>query len=305
MELLVLVLAWLAYKQVNFQFTNNLRTKIQQISINAFHAVNLPSGWQFLLMVVLPSLLVWFAIYWMHSVMPGTAWLFEFCIGLALLIFAFGSGDYKKRCEDFIHLTEQEYEKQALDVAIEHLGVEETLTAPSQSELMAKVRKGVNQVGFERFFYPAFWFLAFGPAGILLVLLLKYLHRSANLEQQDESGDELGNETDSEQESGVLPNASAKVENLTHAMQWIPVRVLGITYAFVGNFVSCFNEWLKDIVEPANSISSSLNTYANASLTSEESDQNACLLANVALVERSQVVWLVLVACFFIFGATN
>jgi len=77
----------------------------------------------------------------------------------------------------------------------------------------------------ERLFVVFFWFVIAGPIGALLYRLIRLFHTASKLEQAPD-----------EQERSVLMTLSWLVE-------WPVVRLLGLSFAITGNFMTCMQRW--------------------------------------------------------------
>ena len=104
--------------------------------------------------------------------------------------------------------------------------------------------------GFERLFAVIFWFLFFGPAGALLYRL-SFLYSNARPE-----------------------NAGAK--RWLWAMEWVPVRLLGVSFAITGNFVGCINHWKRHAISTTSSSSSVLRETVLGSLSVDDELMQSC-----------------------------
>jgi len=198
--------------------------------------------------------------------------------GLILLIIAFAGNNYLKRLEDFIELRKNGNYKQAFDVATHHLGVDADKYDADSPNLFEAVNRGILGLQFNSLFLCFFWYVALlgHPSGVLLILLLNLYIQSAPHE----------------------PNIALK---LRHALAWIPVRITGLTFALVGDFTRCFNVWFKDLLDTQMPSRKILQEYANAAL-GEMLEPGDFSIQVVKLLQRSLVVWIVLLALIVTFG---
>jgi len=83
-------------------------------------------------------------------------------------------------------------------------------------QLHQRMLEATAYQGFERLFAVLFWFVLFGPAGALLYRL-SFLYAQLHPEEP--------------------------VRRWLWALEWLPVRLLGVSFAITGNFVGCVNRW--------------------------------------------------------------
>ena len=159
---------------------------------------------------------------------------------------------------------------------------------------------------FEKMFIMIFSYLLAGAVGVLFAYV-SYQLRDSHDEHQNEKQVNL-------------------IAGMIFILEWIPVRLLALTFCLVGNFVLCFDQ-LKprflDFTQRSNS--ADLNVYASCALSgmsgsggtadvplsaqidptdaeSERLAQAGEVQALQALLERSQAIWLVVLALSTLLG---
>lgn len=162
---------------------------------------------------------------------------------------------------------------------------------------------------FERMFVMFFWYMLTGPIGIL-VAYVTYQLRDSHLEDQSEEQVDF-------------------VALLISILEWLPVRLVALTFSLAGNFVRCFESLLESLwtFERNPQTASRLYGYARCALTGlvdAECEEGGCadgevptegigglsareqkareISALVSLLERSQAIWLVALALITIFA---
>jgi AmpE protein len=141
---------------------------------------------------------------------------------------------------------------------------------------------------YERRFAVLFWFMVLGPAGAIA-------YRGAALES-------------------AQPAAPGGIR-LLHWLDWIPVRLLGISYALVGDFDACLYRWrglLDDTRTPAELALetcgyAALRQHERADAAEETTDaliaRGAAELDAVEVMHRrALLVWMVVIALLTMIG---
>lgn len=104
--------------------------------------------------------------------------------------------------------------------------------------------------GFERLFAVIFWFLLFGPAGALLYRL-SFLYSHAE-------------------------PANTGAKHWLWALEWVPVRLLGVSFAITGNFVGCINHWKRHAISTTSSSASVLRETVLGALSVDDELMQSC-----------------------------
>lgn len=147
-------------------------------------------------------------------------WLFGLVgvlLQLVILFYALGRSNLLEQLGAYLlHWRSGDFQS-AYHHAKKMFGTEEGLTADDPGSLHAAVCRGVLYQWFEQVFVIIFWFLLAGPLAALLIRLLKLYEQSAD--------------------RGACAKERLQV---LHILEWLPVRLLGFTYAIAGNFAQCF-----------------------------------------------------------------
>ena len=96
---------------------------------------------------------------------------------------------------------------------------------------------------------------------------------------------------------------------LLYVLEWLPLRLLGLTFAIVGNFALGFKAWLavfSDWAKPSCAVLfdwclASIGINEQALVDSSDEQQAEHLEAVQSLLVRSLVVWMIVVALLTIF----
>lgn len=135
-------------------------------------------------------------------------------------------------------------------------------------------------LAYHQVFAMIFWYALIGPWGVGLYYVLIQLRTTLaknELEYKD-----------------LLP-LLVRAQGI---MDWVPVRLLGISFALVGHFSVLFPLWLKELPGKIDDSQDYVVDWGTKSLElSKPNDQEQTqTAAALALVERSVIVWLVALA---------
>lgn len=160
--------------------------------------------------------------------------------------------------------------------------------------------KQLTYRSFEKMFVMFFWYLCAGPLGILFSYI-SYQLRDSHREQQ-------------------LQKQVDFINLVIQLLEWIPLRFLAITFSLAGNFVQCFDNvsasfWRfsletnnADLLDGFASCAASgsgmvINSAGKEGVDAEAQDrESAEVWAILGLLERSQAIWLSVLAVITIVG---
>lgn len=190
----------------------------KRLSIDAVRS--LPAG-TLLLSLALPVLALVLFITVLASIL-GT-WVLFF-IDLPVLLYSFGRGDFSQDLTRYLLAHNRNDQKDAREVLALQGQFDDELDELMLNEWQALHRQALLRFayrGMERLFAVLFWYLLLGAAGALLYRLshLYVQHHKHNCDSW---------------------HLAAK---WLWMMEWPVVRVLGASWALVGNFAGCFSAW--------------------------------------------------------------
>lgn len=224
-----------------------------------------------LLIVLLPAVLVWLLLWWLQL------WWITALASLVVLVLAFGPGDHSDRLKAYRAFQDAGDDEGAYQLAVSSLGMSEGLYERGASQMDQALKQGIAYQLFQRFFVSLFWYVAFGVPGVVMASLL-------TLVQPLFRGEPGG----------------ALALQLSHAVNWIPVRLLTLSLALVGNFAQGFAIWVRRLREFEYVDRALLASAVRSSLPGDPYEQKPEDL--LLLIKRAQVLWVVVLAVFTIFN---
>ena len=230
-------------------------------------------GWSTLmagLALLLPlGLLLW--------LVQGVAYgVFTLLLHVALLLCCVGRHDpLRSMSADFLSAWERGDQAAAALVAEQQLGV----TGDQDEGLLAQVRSRMVALSLQDYFVPAFWYLLLGPLGALGYRLLELLRQ------------QWGH------------SASHPAGILVHALEWIPARLLALSFALVGQFDSTLRTLRSMAAEWEVSAGELVTHCARAALLEEPVGPGTGVLkATRQLLLRAILAWAVIIAFVSVLG---
>ncbi|MFJ2547300.1 regulatory signaling modulator protein AmpE [Pseudomonas sp. NPDC087612] len=209
----------------------------------------------------------------LHVLEPVAYGLLALPVHLLVLIYSLGRGDIKAAQGPFRDAWRRGDEQAAVHVAERDLG----LTADDALALLERVQGNLLWQAYQSFFAVIFWYFLLGPAAALAYRLLALTA-----------------------EHGRTPALREHALQLRHAFDWAPVRVLGVSFALVGNFVAVSRVMLHELLNwhiSAAGLISTVGRVAGDLPASTSAGPDGLLgLDNLwELLLRSAVLWY---ACF-------
>ena len=219
MSFLVLVLAlW-------FEKFSSLRQRLQRDGFYLGELVRLErSGkvhpwWTLAILILAPVALL---VLLLHVLEPVAYGLLALPVHLLVLIYSLGRGDVKAAFGPFRDAWRRGDDQAALHVAERDLG----LAADDAMSLIKRAQGHLLWQAYQSFFAVIFWYFLLGPAAALAYRLLALTG-----------------------ENSRQPALKTLAEQLRHALDWLPVRVLAVSFALVGNFVAVTRVMLHELLD--------------------------------------------------------
>ncbi|MDZ5604819.1 regulatory signaling modulator protein AmpE [Pseudomonas sp. RP23018S] len=222
-------------------------------------------GWSLTILILPPVLLL---VLLLHVLEPVAYGLMALPVHLLVLLYSLGRGDAKAALGPLRDAWRRGDEQGALHVAERDLG----LRAEDASGLHAQVQGYLLWQAYQSFFAVIFWYCLLGPAAALAYRLLALCIEHSR--------------------HGAL---QARAEQLRHVMDWLPVRVLGMSFALVGNFVAVGRVMLHELLNlqrRAPSLVAELGRVADDIPEQDAPEQGVARLNSLwELLLRCAVLW--------------
>lgn len=280
-----------------FKFHHAIEKLTAEYSQKLTHGSWLP----LLLVYGLPMLLVWAMLLLAGGVFFG---VLVMLVHILVLLIAFDRTQPGKLASDFLVLWKQGDHAACTEYLETEMATDTVdLAKVDNSELAAFFGMQLTYRCFEKMFVMFFWYMVTGPLGIVFAYVTYQLRDS-----------QTGNASETVRHSNRV---------LIRVLEWVPMRLLALSFSLAGNFVKSF-ERLQEIVWDF-----SLDTdyaellYDFAGLALAGSGHHAPVEAREelaaekrvkiaseiealqALLERSQLIWLSVLALITVFGINS
>lgn len=203
---------------------------------------SIPHG-RVLLSLALPVLLVTLLLLMVDDHWFG---LPQFMLSLLVFLYSLGRGDLQEQVDEYREDVKRDDLQAAYHDSAEFNQAHEAGGAENWGQLHNEVLGAVSYRYFERYFAVMFWFILAGAPGALLYRL-SVLHPDMVLDKGEDK---------------YLVNRWLRL------MEWLPVRLMGLTLAFVGNFSACLDCWRNTLFSTTSSTSELISSYVAAALQS-------------------------------------
>lgn len=273
-------------------------TQVEKLSAET--AQKMPSGWWLPLLIVygVPLLAVSGMLVMLDDTLFG---ILVMLVHITVLLIAFDRTQPGKLASDFIALWKQG-DREACAQFLEQKMATETVDLGKYADeaLAVFFRTQLTYRCFEKMFVVVFWYMVTGPLGVVFCYITYQLRDIRCTGAPD-----------------VVEHSN---RILIRVLEWAPMRLLVLSFSLAGNFVSCFarlREILWDFSLDAD-YAELLHEFAGSALSgtesnddaaesdSRESAQRARIASEIeclqGLLERSQLIWLTVLALITVFG---
>ncbi|SDD30258.1 AmpE protein [Pseudomonas guariconensis] len=225
--------------------------------------------WTLAILVLAPVVLL---VLLLHVLEPVAYGLLALPVHLLVLIYSLGRGDIKASLGPFRDAWRRADDQAALHVAERDLG----LAADDAPSLLVRVQGHLLWQAYQSFFAVIFWYFLLGPGAALAYRLLAL-----------------------SVENSRQPALKERAEQLRHALDWLPVRVLALSFALVGNFVAVVRVMLHELLNwhiSAGHLVARVGRVADSAPEEEDTQRGLGRLDSLwELLLRCAVLWY---ACF-------
>lgn len=235
------------------------------------------SPWLVLLLsVLLPVLSLGALLLMLEPLAYG--WL-SLPLHLLVLLYSLGRGNAKRELGPFRDAWRRGDSEAAALVAERDLG----LVAADQRSLLEVIQGHLLWRSHQGFFAVIFWYLLLGPMAALAYRLLALAV-----------------------ENSQLPDVRERAAQLQHAFDWLPVRVLLVSFGLVGNFVAVNRVLLSELLNwniTARQLLTQVGPEAADPGSSGADEPGLERLDNLeGLLVRARVFWYAIIAIWTILG---
>ncbi len=241
------------------------------------------------LIVAPPVVLVLLLQAWFYGVLLGLLLLLLYVV---VLLYSLGRGDFNDAIQHYISAWSAGDFESAYDKALAIGDFSQSDTIDNHLALHDSVREAIAYDGYQRWFATVFWFLLLGPCGALGYRLSYLCGRNQELDTLDRQ----------------------LALRFVHYLDWIPSRLLALTFALTGNFVQSFNRCSQKLLDnmPTGEL---LDDCVLAAISSDEEQaaRPADELSFIdfgrreiselqSLLSRSVICWLIVIAMLALAG---
>lgn len=132
-------------------------------------------------------------------------------------------------------------------------------------------------IAYQRLFVLLFWYSIFGPIGLILYVIINELHHYFLSLFSEEP---------------IRKTILSDLVVTQSVLDWVPVRLLGLTFALAGHFSSVFNRWITELFHGISTDQHLVITWGEAAM--QPGDMN--VEEAKGLIYRSLIIWLVVMA---------
>lgn len=230
-------------------------------------------------LTVVPILAVVFVVHFLLlKVSFGwAAWLYD----LVVLVYCLGNTHLRLRAQECYEQVTLGNVESARSMLLEYFDVEEA------GEITPFVlMHAFYRAALQRIFAILFWFIILGPVGAVLYRVLHKLSVYVS-------------------EEGAMGQVKSLSNQATFLMDWIPARLLALSFCLAGNFMDVFTEWRSTFKASIKETYPVLYRCGHVAIRADETLEPAAVYAQFDeayhLVCRSLFIWLVALALIILF----
>ena len=200
--------------------------------------------WLALTVLLLPSCLLLFLLWAVEGVWFG---LISYCVHVALLLTLFDPVHLRSWTQRFLdHWREEDFEGAYLCLQ-ERYSKLRLENSDDQAAVHAQCIRFLLTTTFERLFSVLFWYLVLGSGGALAYSVLLQMRRARH-------------------NSVSLDYEQPWLTRLEFVLEWVPARLLGLTFALAGHFEATFSCLRRFVTEAHSTAMMVVLTCAHAAI---------------------------------------
>lgn len=204
------------------------------------------------------------------------SWIFD----LIVLVYCLGNTHLRIQVRECYEQIELGNVESARALLLEHFDVLETGEITPYLLMTAFYRASLQRV-----FSILFWFVILGPVGAVLYRMIQKLSVYHNSE--------------------VMASIQAFANTITIVLDWVPARLLALSFCLAGHFMDIFTQWRATFKSGIKNTYQVLYSCGHIAIRADEVVDNAVVLAQFDeayyLVCRSLFIWLVVLALIILF----
>lgn len=231
-----------------------------------------------LLLSVVPFLVI---VYFVHVLLTKISfgwpsWLFD----LVILVYCLGNTHLRAQMVECYEQIELGNLDTARALLLEHFDVEE------RGEVTPYIlMKAFYRASLQRVFSILFWFIVLGPVGAALYRAVQKLSVYSS--------------------EDTMNKVQRLATRVTFILDWIPARLLALSFCLAGHFMEVFTEWRTTFKTGKSDTYQVLYNCGHIAVRADANSDKAIVLAQLDeayyLVCRSLFIWLVVLALIILF----
>jgi AmpE protein len=229
--------------------------------------------WVVIFLIIVPILLL---LALLHFIFASRLFgLFDLILATFILFFCIDARDLRSKLAVYFANIEKGDSYAAAEIVVDFVG---DVSSDTPAELNRAVTKAILLNSFEQLFAGLFWFMIFGVYGVTAYFLVRLLRKNAL--RVDSNYIELA-------------KLAARIQD---ALDWIPSRLVGISYALVGNFNKGFGYCNRSLLSGLTGVRRFSVDSGLAALDVESDSAKAVVKENYAaldLIDHALIIWLV------------
>lgn len=254
-----------------YQFNEKISRRLDLAPLRLLAAIGIPALGVFLIQDLVESALFG---------------LLSLIFYVAVLLFSLGRGDFNQNLQHYLNAWNLGDFEGAYKKATAIGDFEQSETTVDHVALHEHVRRAFLHEGFERWFAVVFWFLLLGPVGAVIYRLCYLAGRSDTFK----------------------PDDKLLALQWLHYFDWLPVRLLALSFSLTGNFVNSFSRYGSSIFDnqPGPELLdqcavAAISGLNNAQVYPADKDHfieygRQELLTLQSLLSRSVICWMIIIA---------